>query len=220
MSGKLAGPHHCVGAMSNTADIIGAQLKAYCNAHGGVIAFDDIDHLIANFKSGSDIGEASKQTFSVCNSANHNDAGKIFANNNHTEFVVYRAFHDEIAKAFKPQIARMHTKWIIEFSKALKVSIKKDFNIDMADDFDRVYNKFSILQGADLKFDDFLQCKEVQQAVGAVKQTMVIFRSDTKSVSRLENTINTGLGRSFNIFPPSVLLVNRSQINSFLGYIE
>jgi len=153
----------------------------------------------------------SQVAFDDCATANKEDRSKIFLSRNYVEFLVYKYFHGAVTEAFDRQLRRSRSNWRVEFSKALPVSIREDFKIELGTCAEAAYHAARREKGADLALEDVLKSDEVVAVITSLKMAMFAAAGNTQMISNMGKTIDACLCKSFRIRQPNVLLVTESQ---------
>lgn len=220
MNRLWSGRHHCVGAAVHTADALADALRERCEANGGVVKFEDINDVLAAFKSSSKVQEVSRKVFAQCTSAKKTDRTHLLESNDYAAFALFRAFHNSLDHVFANQIRRSPLIWRVEFAKALLMTAQAAFDVDVTSAAQTAYGRVSVQKGASLCLDDVLVEPEVKAAVAAVRGALIRAAGNAELKHLICKAINDTLSRALNIAQPHVLLVSEAQIGVFLQAID
>lgn len=220
MGAWWSGRHHCIGAAVHAADLFADALRVRCEANGGVIKFEDINDVLAAFKSSSKVQEVSKKVFAQCATAKKTDRTHLLESNDYAAFALFRAFHHSVDHVFSNQIRRSPLVWRVDFAKALLQTAQDAFDVDVTSAAKAAYARMSVEKGASLSLDDVLFQPEIAKAVEAVRVALVKAAGNAELKHLICKAINERLSRSLNIVQPHVLLVSESQIGVFLQTVD
>ena len=219
--GKMwSGRHHCIGAAVHTADAFADALRQRCEANDGIVKFEDINDVLASFKSSAQIQTVSKKVFAQCASAKKTDRTHLLESGDYAAFALFRAFHNSVEHVFANQIRRAPLVWPVEFAKALLMTAQAAFDVDVTSAAQTAYGRVSVQKGASLCLDDVLAEPEIKEAVAAVRNALAKAAGTDELKLLICKAINEKLSRALNIAQPHVLLVSESQIDVFFRALD